>query len=31
MDDIDGFFGDDACDAFVSGIKFEATAKDDES
>lgn len=23
MDDIDNFFGEDACDAFVSGIKFD--------
>ena len=31
MDDIDDFFGDDACDAFVSGIKFEAPSQSDDA
>jgi hypothetical protein len=23
MDDLDNYFGDDACDAFVEGLKFD--------
>jgi hypothetical protein len=30
MDDIDNFFGEDACDAFVSGLKIEAPHEDKE-
>jgi hypothetical protein len=30
MDDIDNFFGEEACDAFVSGIKIEPGQEDRE-
>lgn len=28
MDDLDNFFGDDAADAFVAGIKFDMVGDD---